>query len=313
MRHRLDLTPETTVVGSFNNSHAPVLTVESGDILEFQTANIGGDRVTPDTTFEEFFALMSGLPPYAGGHTLTGPVAIAGARPGQVLKVDILTLEPRTHGYNFQMPGHLGRGLLPEDFPDGRIRHYVHDLEAGTVELCPGVVVPLSPFLGILAVAPAADGHHHSVPPGPHGGNMDIPALTVGATAYLPIAVEGALFYAGDAHSVQGHGEVGLSAIETAMRAASVRLTLLDHPSLSRPRIETPDSWITIGLDEDLLIASKEAIRDMIALLGEEYGLAPADAYTTCSAAADLAISQIVNNTRGVQATISKSLFTGAR
>ena len=310
MEHVLEFSPDTTVVGAFDNRHAPVLTVESGDTLNFQTGNVCGDGVTPDTTFDEFFEMMTSLPPYAGRHTLTGPVEITGAKPGQVLRVDILELQPRPHGYNFQMPGHLGRGLLPEDFPEGRLRHYVHDLDAMTVELCPGVVVPLSPFLGIVAVAPAEPGPHHSVPPGLHGGNMDVPAMKVGASAYLPVSVPGALFYVGDAHSVQGHGEVGLSAIETAMSSASVRLTVLDRPPLGQPRIETPESWITLGLNEDLLVAAKEAIRDMIALLGEEYGIAPADAYTTCSAAADLAISQIVNNTRGVQATISKSLFS---
>ena len=313
MQHRLDLSPETTVVGLFDNRHRPVLTVESGDTVGFQTANIGGDAVTPETTFTEFLAILDGLAPGAGGHTLTGPIEIRGAQPGQVLQVEILDLHPRAHGYQFQLPGERGRGLLPEDFPDGRIRHFQSDLDAGTVELYPGVVVPLAPFLGILAVAPATDGQHSSIPPGLHGGNLDMPALGVGATVYLPVTVPGALFYAGDAHAVQGHGEVGLSAIETAMERATVRLTLLDGPPLDQPRMETPDAWITVGLDEDLLVAAKSAIRDLIALLGERYEIPPADAYTICSAAADLAIAQMVNGTRGVQATIRKSLFMGVR
>jgi acetamidase/formamidase len=108
---------------------------------------------------------------------------------------------------------------------------------------------------------------------------------------------------------VQGHGEVGLSAIETAMSKAQVRLSLLDRPARRRPWVETPDSWITLGVHEDLLTASKAAIRDMITLLGEEHAIGPADAYTICSAAADLAIGQIVNGTKTVQATISKSIF----
>jgi acetamidase/formamidase len=307
--HRLEFSTRTTVVGVFDRAHQPALTVASGDTVEFQTGNLCGDAVTPETSFDELLDLLAALPAHAGAHTITGPIEVTGAAPGQVLKVDLLTLKPRTHGYNFQLPGHHGRGLLPEDFPQGRIRHYRHDLERMTVELSPGVVVPLRPFLGIVAVAPAAPGPHHSGPPGLHGGNLDVPAMGVGASAYLPVNVPGALFYAGDAHSVQGHGEVGLSAIETAMRKAEVRLSLLDCPTRRRPWVETPDSWITLGVHEDLLTASKAAIRDMITLLGEEHAVGPADAYTICSAAADLAIGQIVNGTKTVQATISKSIF----
>ena len=310
MRHRLELSPETTVVGFIDKALPPVLTVDSGDIVEFQTGSIGGDRVTPTTTLDELIDYLHERAPRAGAHTLTGPIAVNGAEPGQVLRVDVLALEPREHGYNFQLPLRMNKGLLAEDFPEGRLTHYRHNLETMTVDICPGVRIPLKPFLGIVAVAPDADGPHHSVPPGPHGGNMDLPEVRVGASVYLPIRTDGALFYAGDAHSTQGDGEVCTSAIETAFSSAEVRLEVVDRGPLVRPRVETDDLWITLGLHEDLLEASRQAVRDMIRLLGEEYSIGPEDAYTVCSATVDLSITQIVNGTRGVHASLPKSIFT---
>lgn len=312
MEHVLELSPDTMVIGYIDNATPPALEVESGDTVVFEIAGSGGDAVSENTTLDELVELLQSRAPHAGMHSLTGPIAVRGAKPGQALKVDILDIVPREYGFNFQLPADMQKGLLPDDFPNGRITHYRNNLEDMTIELYPGVVAPLAPFMGILATAPAEPGKHHSVPPWNFGGNIDLAAAVVGTSVYLPVQIDGANFFAGDAHSVQGHGEVCTSAIETAFSRVEVRLEVVDMGPLARPRVETDSSWITLGIDEDLLVASQQAIRDMIELIGAMYSIPREDAYTICSATVDLSISQIVNGVRGVHASLPKSIFVTA-
>lgn len=309
--YRLEATDETTVVGVFDRDRPPVLTIESGDIVDVETNTHWGNAIWPDTTLDDIIRLRTEGFPDVGPHTLTGPIEVRGAQAGQVLKVEILELVPRTHGFNLFYPGAFGTGLLPEDFPDGEIRHFEHDLDTMTTRFSSKVSIPLKPFLGIMGVAPRDPGPHSTVPPGPYGGNMDLADLTDGTTVYLPIWNDGAHFSAGDAHSKQGNGEVCLTAIETAMRQSRLRFTILDDRTIERPFAETQDRWITMGFDEDLLVAAKLALRDMIAFLQAEYGLSAGEAYSLCSITSDLSITQVVNRTRGVHVSIAKSLFAG--
>jgi len=308
--YRLEATPETTVVGVFDQSRPPVLTVEPGDTVNMESATHWGDVITPETTLDDIIKLRTEVYPDVGPHTLTGPVEVTGTQAGQVLKIEIEKLIPRTHGFNLFYPGAFGTGLLPEDFEEGEIRHFEHDLKTMTIPFASGVTVPLMPFLGIMGVAPADPGPHSTVPPGPYGGNIDLRDLVEGNTLYLPIWVDGAMFSIGDAHSRQGHGEVCLTAIETAMREAQLRFTVEEGWSLERPFAETPDSWISMGFHEDLLQAAKTAIRDMISFVGRRFGLQRGEAYSLCSIAADLYVTQVVNRTRGVHARLAKSLFS---
>lgn len=307
---RLDATDETTVVGVFDRSRVPVMKVESGDVVDIETNTHWGNVIYPDTTLEDIQRLRTEVYPDVGPHTLTGPVEISGAKAGQVLRVDILELTPREHGFNLFYPGAFGTGLLPEDFPDGEIRHFIHDLDSMTTQFSPSVTIRLKPFLGIMGVAPRDPGPHSTVPPGPYGGNMDLADLVDGTTVYLPIWNDGAHFSIGDAHSKQGNGEVCLTAIETAFTHSRLRFTIEDRPSIERPFAETSDRWITMGFDEDLLVAAKTALRDMITLLGHEYGLSRGEAYSLCSITSDLSITQVVNRTRGVHVSVEKALFT---
>src|SRR5438128_5971563 len=154
------------------------------------------------------------------GHPLTGPVGIRGARPGDVLQVDVRELVPGDLGYTSFRPG---IGLLRDDFIEPYLKLW--ELRGQAAELRPGIRVPLAPFLGVMGVALAEPGAHVTAPPRSNGGNMDIKQLTAGTTLYLPVWVAGALFSCGDGHAVQGDGEVCITAIETTM-TATLRFTV---------------------------------------------------------------------------------------
>jgi len=309
--HHLPATADSVTVGILDQAQSPVLTIESGDAVTLETLNHWADAVTPETTLEDVVGLRSIKYEGRGPHSLTGPIEIKGARPGDVLRVDVERLVVREHGFNLSMPGVFDLGLLPDQFPKGWIKHFKHDLDSMTTEFLPGVTVPLAPFLGIMAVAPEKPGPHHTMAPGNFGGNLDIPDITEGATLYLPVWVDGAKFSTGDAHSKQGHGEVCLTAIETAMSEVVLNFSLLEQEGWTQPRVETDNAWITVGLDPDLDVAARLAVADMISLLGSEYQLSRKDAYALCSITVDLSVSQLVNGVKGIQAKLPKSVFTG--
>lgn len=308
--HWLRATEETVRLGIVDRRDAPVLSIESGDEVSIETWAGWGNSIDETTTFDEVMAKAASLGA-AGPHDVTGPIAIAGAKAGQVLRVDVLELVPASHASNLNVDGAAGLGLLPDRFPEGAIRHYTLDLEAMTVELAPGLVAPVSPFLGFMAVAPHDDGPHNSIPPGPHGGNIDLKDLVVGSTLYLPIWNDEALFYAGDGHALQGNGEVDVTALEICFDEARLRLTVLDRPALDLPRAETASSWITLGFGADLDDAARQATGAMVDLIAELTGLDQLEAYALCSICVDLEITQAVNGTVGVHARLAKSLLGG--
>jgi acetamidase/formamidase len=247
----------------------------------------------------------------AKGHPLTGPVAIRGAQPGDVLQVDVLDLVPGAFGVTTFAPD---RGLLAGDFPEPYLK--VWDLTADRAELRPGVRVPLAPFLGVMGVALAEPGEHSTIPPRAAGGNMDIKQLTKGSTLYLPIAVAGALFSCGDGHAAQGDGEVCITAIETTM-TATLRLGVRRDLRIAGPEFETTSAgalagrqYVTTGIAPDLMEASKQAVRAMIGHLVAACGLTREEAYVLCSVAVDLKISEVVDAPNWVvSAFLPMSLF----
>jgi acetamidase/formamidase len=183
---------------------------------------------------------------------------------------------------------------------------------------------PLAPFMGIMGVAIDTDEKVNSIPPTTAGGNLDINELGVGATLYLPVQVPGALFFTGDPHFAQGDGEVALTAMEASLRA-TFRLTVIKPGgaapdiAFSYPFAETSDYWLPIGLSDpdgpvggqhtSLDDAMKTAVRNALAFLNEELGMAKAVAYAYLSAAADFEVSQVVDRTTGIHALIRKADF----
>jgi acetamidase/formamidase len=178
------------------------------------------------------------------------------------------------------------------------------------------VAFALNPFLGIMGVAVAGRVRPHSVPPGSHGGNLDINLLTAGSTLYLPVQVPGALAYVGDPHFAQGDGEVALTALEASLRA-TLRFDIVPageagaiFGDLVGPVAETREYLIPTGLDADLDVATGNCVRAALGLLEARYGMDRTQAYAYLSAATDFDISQVVDLVKGVHARIRKADFT---
>jgi acetamidase/formamidase len=311
--HRLNATPETIRCGTFDASHKPLIEVESGDLVVLECVS-GGPEVMPDAASglkipPHLAAIHASNPPRLGPHILTGPVAVKGAMPGDTLRVDIEKIEL---GCDWGFCGFrpLG-GTLPEDFPYKRMLHIPVDREKriGHVPVGPGIALPLSPFFGVMGVAPPADwGAISTKEPRVHGGNLDNKEIGEGATLFLPVHVPGALFSAGDGHGVQGDGEVCINALEMCL-TGHFRLSLEKGGDLKYPRAETATHFLSMGMHEDLDEAMKRALREMIGFITSRTNLSAADAYQFCSLAVDFHVTQTVNGEKGVHGLLKKGLL----
>jgi len=309
--HVLKACPETIQGGIIAPHAKPVRTIASGDTVILDTWAMWDNAGGPSLDLAQALALRNRFRTEGRGpHSLTGPIAVESALPGDVLKVEIQRLEIADHGLNLIFPGGRSRGLLSDIFQDAELRHFELDRRTMTAKFGERITIPLRPFLGIMGVLPPfSEEPRSSAIPGNFGGNIDCSDLVVGATLYLPVFVEGAGFYAGDAHAAQGSGEVVQTALETAMTAAQLQLTVIKGRSIKRPWAETPDHFITMGFDEDLREAARQAVLDMIDLLVATQGMTASDAYALCSLQADLLITQIVNSVNGVHARMPKAIF----
>jgi acetamidase/formamidase len=311
--HDLKATPETVHRGFFDATLKPVLTIDPGDVVRLETATgnpryferlgVPRDRIPP-----ELYAAFEGVEGAGrGDHTLNGPIYINGAEPGDMLEIRIRSVQLR-----FPIAGQgfaPSRGSLPGEFAQGKDRVLWLDMEKKTAEYAPGVVVPLRPFWGILAVAPPESmGRVPSGPPGMFGGNMDNRDLIEGTTLYLPVFVPGALLSVGDGHAAQGHGEVCGGAIETSLKG-EIQVLLHKNATLRLPRAETPTHFITMGLHQDLDEAAKIATREMLDWITEIKSIGRDDAYMAASAAMDLVVTQVVDGTKGIHALMPKAIF----
>ncbi len=310
MTKTLKATPETVHWGYFSKSLAPALKVADGDTVEVETFSYPRGENFPELLTPELQVILDKVTDIGPGpHLLTGPIHVEGAQPGDVLAIEIEEVEPiLEHAYNRIQPGKAGLGLLPEDFPEGRLTLLKLDRQAREVVLSEKIRVPMRCFFGIMGVAPAEEERWTSRVPAEFGGNIDITELVAGSTLYLPVFQPGGLLSVGDGHSAQGDGEVDLSASETSLRGR-LKLSVRRDFKLQRPMVETKTHIITTGFDEDLDEAVKIATRDMIDWLVVQHGMERLDAYLLCTLALDLRISQVVNLRKGVHAMLSKAIF----
>jgi len=295
--HVLPATMETTQWGWFDNAQPPVMRILPGDTVVLETMMHAHNQIVPGKTIEELKKLRTDYPG-RGPHTVTGPIYVEGAAPGDVLKVTINRIVPRAYGTNFNIPGMFGE--FPKDFPDGQVKYFYLDTDRQVAEFAPGIEIPLRPFPGTIGVARAEPGQYSTVPPGPYAGNLDIRELTAGTTLYVPVFVPGALLWSGDSHAAQGNGEVNLTAIETAFKELNVTVELIKNRQLDWPRIETPASWITMGYDKDLNKALAIAKAETAKFLAEQRKVAPEAAMKLIPAVSDCRIAEVVNINKGV-------------
>jgi len=295
----------------WNNALTPRLRIEPGDTVVFETRDAADGYYSVASTHADVLARG----PFRG-HPLTGPVAVAGARPGDTLVVEILEVKPRApFGWTAIRPG---RGLLPEaDFPKPFLQLW--DLSDGThARMGRDIAVPLAPFPGVMGVALDEPGGHSTMPPRKNGGNMDVKQLAAGATLYLPVWVDEALFSVGDGHGAQGDGEVCVTAVEmmarVTLRFGLERRRLPEPQFRARGPLAGPASrgpyFATTAHGPDLFASAQQAIRYMIEHLVRERGLEREEAYIVASVAVDLKISEIVDAPNWiVSAFLPESIF----
>ena len=293
----------------WNNAFEPALRIAAGETLVFEVVDASGGQLSKTSTTKDVAALD-----FARVNPVTGPVYVEGAQPGDALVVDTIDFEGSGWGWTAIIPGF---GLLAEDFPAPFL--HISSYGAGGVEFAPGIRLPVRPFPGTIGVAPAETGLHSVVPPREVGGNMDIRDLTRGSTLRLPVRVPGALFSVGDTHAAQGDGEVCGTAVESPM-VVTLKFTVQKRANLRRPQFTVPSAptravdergyHVTTGIAPDLMQAARDAVRDAIDYLGIEYRLNPDLAYTVCSVAADLRISEVVDVPNWVvSAYLPKAIF----
>jgi len=303
-------TPENVKWGFFDSTTPPIASVKSGAEVIIETVSGEPNCMPPEGMFEiipEHPRVLKESERGPGPHLLTGPVFVEGAKPGGVLEVDVIDVRLRQNwGFNLIIPL---LGTIPEDFPELVLKFLPIDKQAGTVTLPWGGKLALSPFFGVMGVAPPPNwGRMSSVMPRAMGGNMDNKDLGAGAKIYFPVFNEGAMFSVGDGHGVQGHGEVCITALETAL-TGHFRLSVRNDMTLTAPRAETATHYMTMGFDEDLDDAVRQALRDMIRWIGELRGLSSTDAYSLCSLAADFHVTQMVNTVRGAHCMLPKAIL----
>jgi acetamidase/formamidase len=333
--HDLPATPATVHWGHFDASLPPALTVRSGDLVRIEAiTHHAGDApdLLMDDAIERLFAEVHDRGP--GPHLLTGPIAVDGARRGDVLCVDILEVDARLP-YGSNLAAHWGH--LHADFGKERVTIFDLDLAAmcgrarfafdwphspladgiGVIvdpdvaarqPALGGVLVPLRPHFGTMGVAPAAPGRHSSIPPGDHGGNIDNWRIGAGARMLYPVQVARGLLSVGDPHVSQGDGEISGTALEASLTGL-LRLSLRRDLDVRVPTLETPHELLVHGFGDDLDEAMRAAARRALDLLERQYGLSHDDAYAFASVAVDFTVTQVVDGRQGVHARIDKRCF----
>ncbi len=320
----LGSTPDTVIWGYFPARATPALRIKSGTTVRIDTMShqglltkddpvtfFGAGGIRPDEVLQDAKDIYAKVPhPNGlGAHVLTGPIYVEGAEPGDMLEVRVRDLELRVpYGVNNTGPR---TGVLPDLVAKSTPRIIRTD-PARKVALLPGgIELPLSPFLGVMAVAPPADLIIvSSVPPGRWGGNLDLRVLTVGSTLYLPVFAQGALFLTGDPHGVQADGEVDGTALEQSLTAT---LQFILHKGAGRsmrgPRAEDAANYYALGLDLSLDIAMKNAVQETVDLLEQKGGMTAAEAYAVASMGVDFKVAEAVDSVQVIYGTIPKKFF----
>ncbi|MBX9924147.1 MAG: acetamidase/formamidase family protein [Rhabdochlamydiaceae bacterium] len=339
--YKVPATSETVTLGLFTLDKPPAVKIRSGDTVSMETWNsclheMVFNKTTPADVAK--FYVAHDIQKRRGMHSLTGPIYVEGAEPGDVLEIRILDIKLNDFGYNFLSPT---QGILSE-FTKPKIKYFKYDKKNNTTEFAKGVCLQLKPFPGVLAVAPPLDwpekwpvniqtkaaqpvtGEFNSVPPGPFGGNLDQPELQVGSILFVPVFQKGALVWTGDSHAMQSNGEIDITALETSYEAITLQIIVRKDlkaegvfdstkrkggNAFTWPIIENATHWMIVGLNVDLFEAMKLASRNAIDFLVKTQGLSAEESYQLLSMVGDFEIAEAVNVIKNVTVHIPKDVF----
>jgi acetamidase/formamidase len=291
--HIVESTAETVRSGYLDPSAPPVATIMSGDVVRYpNTWTHWGNEATYGMTFAEREPLRHRYP--KGPYSMMGPVEVNGTGPGDVIECSMLTLRTRDWGWN-SFP--LGVGALPHDFPEPYVHYFRFDEPRTAATYVQGIVMPLAPFLGVMAVEPVGDDQVSAILAGPYGGNLVLRELTVGSSLFLPVSKPGGRVWVGDVHALQGDGVVDQTAIETAADDLQIRYDVHPQPDLTAPLAETPTHWIGIGVGDSLDDALVACLRELIRWLHLASGMTEGEAYALCSMQVSFRVTQYANQT----------------
>jgi acetamidase/formamidase len=316
--------------GWLDPKESPKLTIDSGDVVSIETMMHAHDKVKAGITMDEIVGLRKANPG-GGPHSMTGPIFVNGAEPGDVMEIRILKIVPKNFAINFNLPGKEFPtiGALASEMPDGFIKFFTLTPGKRSVEFKPGVSIDLAPFPGTLAVgidpndpSPRKGGVKDdpmapvsTLRPWKNGSNMDLNELQAGSTLYIPVFIKGGLIWTGDSHCRQGNGEVNLTGLECSYREIVLQPIVRKDLKHEWPRAETKTHWIMMGFDEDLNKAMVNAVRETVDFLSSQK-MAPMDryeAYSLTSMAGDCRVTQVVDVRKGVHCMVPKSLFVAKK
>ncbi|WKZ37388.1 MAG: acetamidase/formamidase family protein [Anaerolineales bacterium] len=303
-----------TLHGRFSREISPILTIDSGDIVQYQTLDAGWCNFEQASPFERPTKLAGRNRELDWGHALCGPIAIRGAKAGMTLEIRLNKI--RTGAWGWSTGGgwdsYWNRRLGVVEGDEWLMRWRLNP-DAGLATNQYGQTLQMSPFMGILGMPPAETGDHSTYPPRFCGGNIDCKELTESARVFLPIPVDGGLFSLGDGHAVQGDGEVSGPALECPMEQVELAFHLLPDLHIDFPRAYTNAGWITFGFHEDLDEAVMIAMDGMIDLLKEQYGMQKNQAVAWSSLVVNLRATQIVNEVKGAHAILPHDALAGLK
>jgi len=311
MSVRVDASAATVHWGYLDAALAPAAAIDSGEVVTISTVSGPPDALPPPPAlvpralYDIHAAKTRRMLP---GHMCTGPIAVRGAKPGQVLQVDIEDIALHYDwGYVACRPL---RGALPHDFAEPHMIHVALERNRMVGRLPWGTEIPLRPFFGVMANAPPrAWGTVSSIQPRQFGGNMDNKELVAGATLYLPVFVDNALFSVGDGHGAQGDGEVCGTAIECGMTTRIV-IDLVADPPIPTAHAVTPAGRVTFGFSADLNEAMAQALAAMVDWLQGLFAVDRATALALASPVVDLRVTQVANQVWGVHAVLPDGALT---
>jgi acetamidase/formamidase len=322
----LPATPENVQWGWYDINEKPKLTMKSGDTVSIETLSHSLGQIKPGVGMDEIVKLRKGNPG-GGPHSITGPIYVEGAEPGDTLEIHILKIVPKADAFNFNIPGKdfPTVGQLASEFPEGFVRYYKLDLAKMQTQFKPGIVIDLKPFPGTFAVGvdPAepdakagppikdAKGRTSTLRPWKNGSNMDVNELQAGSILYMPVFQKGGLIWTGDSHCRQGNGEVNLTALECSYKEIEIKPIVRKDLKTEWPWAETKADWVFMGFDEDLNQAMKIAVDQTVNWLAKQtiVPMSREEAYALTSIVGDCRVSQVVDIRKGVHCLIPKSVF----